>query len=296
MTYKLTLPGTFSDTTLPYFKIDPVLPDDGGALFLIDPQHPVSPWAAGVPADSTSIPNIASAQAADTLGGPGGTQYPFTFRIGGAINNGTNGIVERSTKGGLHGIVSQAQPLTSGDGVAFGIPTAIETYLAANNDHRFYMSQWDVITRVNTGTLATNAAVQAGVLSSGTILARIRADGFRGASNSVPTGVLLPAANAVGNRFAACATVANANVSSSTNWSGPFWGAFAGTHNASAIASYNTHWPSFVFYRFYLEDLTVSGRTFEEVSAVDYDLYTQDVLTPGGRYYGDSYTAASTVA
>lgn len=42
-----------------------------------------------------------------------------------------------------------------------------------------------------------------------------------------------------------------------------------------------------VLYRWYLEDLTVSGRTYAEVLAADYALY-QQAFGVGGRYYGDT--------
>ena len=51
--------------------------------------------------------------------------------------------------------------------------------------------------------------------------------------------------------------------------------------------------PSFAFYRCYVEDLTVSGRTFAEVADLDQQLYTKEVLTAGGRYHNDSFTAVS---
>jgi hypothetical protein len=41
--------------------------------------------------------------------------------------------------------------------------------------------------------------------------------------------------------------------------------------------------------------LTVSGRTYAEVDAIDHALYTREVLTPGGRYYGDTYTDPATL-
>jgi hypothetical protein len=40
---------------------------------------------------------------------------------------------------------------------------------------------------------------------------------------------------------------------------------------------------------------TVSGRTYEQVAAIDQALYTKEVLTAGGRYYGDTYTNPTTI-
>jgi len=41
----------------------------------------------------------------------------------------------------------------------------------------------------------------------------------------------------------------------------------------------------------YLEDLTVSGRTYADVDALDNALYTE-AFGAGGAYSGDTYTAA----
>ena len=53
--------------------------------------------------------------------------------------------------------------------------------------------------------------------------------------------------------------------------------------------------PSRAVYRMYIEDLTVSGRTYAQVDAIDYAQFTKDVLTVGGRYYGDTYTDPTTL-
>ncbi|RQS00227.1 hypothetical protein DIE02_27720 [Burkholderia sp. Bp8991] len=51
---------------------------------------------------------------------------------------------------------------------------------------------------------------------------------------------------------------------------------------------------SAILYRVFLEDLTVSGRTFAAVSALDQSLYNA-AFTSGGRYNGDTYTSPSTL-
>jgi hypothetical protein len=46
-----------------------------------------------------------------------------------------------------------------------------------------------------------------------------------------------------------------------------------------------------IFYGFYMEDLTVSGRTYAQVDALVKAKYTKEVKTAGGRYFGDTYSA-----
>lgn len=52
--------------------------------------------------------------------------------------------------------------------------------------------------------------------------------------------------------------------------------------------------PSAIFYRFYLEDLTLSGRTWAEVDALDARLFAS-AFAPGGRYYADTFTDPATI-
>lgn len=84
------------------------------------------------------------------------------------------------------------------------------------------------------------------------------------------------------------------NVGLITN-GGPSWGAIAGSYNAAVLVGRNTLWSSFIFYRLYVEDLTVSGRSYVTIDAIDLALYQAAVLTSTGRYYSDTYSAPSTV-
>lgn len=52
-----------------------------------------------------------------------------------------------------------------------------------------------------------------------------------------------------------------------------------------------TYAPSYILYRMYLEDLTVSGRTYAQVDAIDYAMW-QTAFSAGGKFYGDTFTAS----
>lgn len=291
--YKTVIPVTFTDTTLPMLRADPILTP--GSLVLIDPSHPAGAWVSGVPANGYAVPNIAAVEAA-TIVGAAIPALPLT--LSGAINNNTKGKVERTARGGLHGIVSQASALASGDGVTIAQTTDLQAYLAANQAHRFYMSLWGALTRANTGMTAA-ASLTGGVIGGSTNfnVGYIRQDVV-----AVP-GTLAgsrtdPALNNVGNRFVSLANGANHTMDSSAGarvTCGPCWGAPPSSYNNAVLATRNLNWPSHVFYRFYLEDLTVSGRTYAAVDAADHALYQQEVVNPGGRYYGDTYTNPSTI-
>jgi hypothetical protein len=283
---KIVLTGTtLTDTTAPRLvTIDPI--ESAGSLYLVEPMHPVEQWAAGVPATGSTVPNLFQS----TLG----IADP-TILITGGANDGTKGKVERSTKGGLHGIVSQAATLVAGDGVQITMPASLETYIEANLGHSYYISIWDRLTRANgsggdaiftcsfTGT-STNQGIAFAMVSLW---------------SSPPVGSTLGfdiLDNVVGPRYANVARSAAAAMTTTPISAGPVWGAPTGAVGSTSLTNRNTRWPSFVFYRVYLEDLTVSGRTYAQVHAIDNALYNEQVLTPGGRYYGDTTpTAPATI-
>lgn len=65
-----------------------------------------------------------------------------------------------------------------------------------------------------------------------------------------------------------------------------------GTIGAWIGGNYNKA-TSRIIYRARIEDLTVSGRTYEEVEAIDFALYTA-AFAVGGKFYGDTYTDPTT--
>lgn len=267
--------------------------ESAGSLVLFDYAHPDTDIGAGVPAHLAVIPNLVAGNFA-TLSGVTGENLHGIFRLAGNINNGTLGKVERSGKGGIHVIVSQANPLEAGDGVAVNAPAALYTYLAANPTHDIYFSAWDRQTRADKVTGANSAFVYA--TSSST---------SHGPFNVYNTNAFTPGGwaaveppgNAVGpRRTALTVTGYGGGAGSLPARSGlPLWGAPASTLNANTLATRNEGWPSFITYRVYIEDLTVSGRTHAEVDALDYALYAKDVLTAGGRYHGDTFTDPATL-
>jgi hypothetical protein len=199
---------------------------------------------------------------------------------------------ERTPKGGLHTIYSQGTTTTQYAKV-MGKP-AHENYIRGNRDHDFYYSRWDRVTRV------ANFGADPGEMHIGNNTGNMIIAQFPNSSNPQALGTprslgfkthlgdgVQSGFNALGNRFIAMSSdissgvdagyYATLHVVGSTN---P-WGASTGARAASRI-----------FYRTYLEDLTVSGRTWDQVAAIDYALW-QGAFAPGGRYYGDTFTTPS---
>lgn len=283
---KIVLTGTtLTDTNAPRLTIiDPI--ESAGSMLLIEPMHPSQQWAAGTPATGAVIPNL--------LNGMLGTG-DATLDIAGSVTNGVRGILERSGKGGLHGIISQAETLPSGSGIKIAPSPALFAYVYANLGHEYYISAWDRLTRVNPDAAASPTRDYSTASTTGTGIAHAAP-----ATWNIPSSILLGSrvlGNALGGRFAnvAVGAAVMANSSAMNGTALPVWAGAALTYNQSVLATRNGKWPSFVFYRVYIEDLTVSGRTYAQVDAIDYALYTKEVLTPGGRYYGDTFTDPATL-
>lgn len=282
---KIVLTGvTLTDLDAPKLaQFDPI--ESAGSLLLIEPMHPYQQWPAGVPADAALLPNILTTLA-------GGPQASFSLK--GGINNGTKGKLERSGKGGLHGIVSQSSLLTTTDGALILLPSSVRAYIYAHQAHDYYFSFWDRLTRANPNATQWTADYALGSNTS-VGLAYSNPNGWMPGTPSLKRDT----PNVVGPRFANVsrdATLVSAPTHLDSSGT-PIWGTvMPATYNGQVIATRNDNWTSFVFYRCYLEDLTVSGRTYAEVDALDYALYTKHVLTAGGRYYGDTFTDPATIA
>lgn len=301
---KITLPTAFSDTTLPILRDDPVL--SSGSLFLFDPAHPVYPAAAGIGANGSAVPNLAWKDAAPLLGIASPTKDSaagvVTYSVGGQITptGGAKGKFERTGKGGFHGIVSQANALNQNADTAGVVwPTSVKDYLAANQSHDFYVSTWLRFTRLATGTRGTarhgliDTSTGSFFAGLGVLMTNDNQD-LQGPSGG-PTGKHTTGLDALGApAYAAWSgpTTKPSGASSGAS-GGAGWGP-SGNISYAFFPNANQHWASWILYRLYLEDLTVSGRTFAQVDALDFAAYTA-AFAAGGRYNGDTFTNPTTI-
>lgn len=298
---KIVLTGTkLTDLSAPKLAtVDPI--ESAGSLMLIEPTHPAQSWEAGVPLSTTFLPNLLGANAARLAGVSAGDMNPSYVRVGLAGN--AEGNVERSAKGGLHTIFSQTVNDANTAHNRIDMPVAMRQYLL---DHyvegSLYISLWSRTTRgsrVNSqqtdyaglgSTTSTTGRFKARINNAGVVL------GSAAAGPGMPLG-----SRVLGARFDATSELgpgfhnaARSGHSSEPPTSTANVYAFAmlgGNHGT--VNSYSTARgasASWVFYRFYMEDLDASGRTYAEVDAIDTALYTKEVLTAGGRYYGDTFT------
>lgn len=266
---------------LPFCKSDAIL--SNGSLVLHDFTHSTEPLS-GVPGNGTVIPNIATKEALALTGDACAGNMIF------ANVTASNFKMERSSKGGIHGIAN----ISGGTGAVYAnieMHTNVRNYLVANSTHDYYVSMWGRVTKAATSTSAAGAVL---VLIGASIseyfaymdYASNRQPGSQGLGSDV-----VPAVNTLGNFFRALAQDGYYGASPSAGyrkmcaWGASFSGAgFSGLDKA----------PSHIIYRAYLEDLTVSGRTYAQVMALDKALYDRAFAT-GGRFAGDTFTDPASV-
>lgn len=272
---KIVLSGvTFTDTTLPVLRADGIL--SAGSLALMDLSHSQG-MVSGVPANGALIPNIAYAEAAAILGGGTASTLSTTF-----VNNAqsVDALFERTLKLGLQGIYSQVNQTTNGRGAQLNLAAPIRDYIIANKTHRFYISVWARRTRAAIGDQRFmefgNGGSYLGFMSRSAITSKVA-----GPSNQI--GGL----NTVANRFVAMQAQAGSADTVSTPAASFVFG------NIGSGTALQNQCASDIFYRAYCEDLTVSGRTYAQVEAIDQALWTA-AFAAGGRFNGDTYTEPST--
>lgn len=251
-----------------------------GSLILIEPGSQENPWV-GVPANGSSVPNLAGSQATSLIGS---NVQNITFE---RTMLPAEGIVERSGRGGLH-VAENWGSGVSNHVVAINMLSAMRNYLDANQGHNMYLATWGRFTRAPDPSLpqvlhssvtgATGTRLGVGQLPSSGALT-----GAPGSTDARRLGFHVD--NSQGLAYEAIA----AQGVPSSGWSTPHAAPVlrlgpVGSAQVGKSAGYLLWW-------MYLEDLTVSGRTFAQVDALVYSYYQQQVLSQTGKYYGDTYTS-----
>lgn len=278
MSTRIMLDFTATDDSLPRVRrIDPLV--NKGSLALLDFTSPSMPsdWGGVL---SGRIPNLAWGPLAQLLGS--GSEDSLSFSYARTLDD-DHGLVERTANEGLHVAITQ-KAWDARQSVAIANP-AVAGYLRANPRHSYFMSLWGTLTQddANTGTPGANMRM-AGFMSGTSDVMNIR----RGKNYA-----LFPGQNRVGmrqkpNRDVGTPFIVNGAMSQ-----------LAPAPDGDTIILWTTGggsggqvvMPSWVLYRFYVEDLTESGRTYAQADAADLDYYSTVVQTPGNRYYGDSWTS-----
>ena len=293
---KLVLKGTTLTGNGPRLaEIDGILPE-AGALLLLDPTHPYAQWGEFDlnSAGSVALPNIAFAQAQALLPLADPATLGATYLKGSAfLNDGVQTRVERTGKGGLHIIASQANQVASANNkIAVSGGASLISYVHANKSHAFYAAFWGRLTRSHKYSSGGASHSTGGTQNqpfdfftrSGTVgETQYPADSKR--IGHFGEGVTQTAGKSDLPIFQ---DVAASNTTQAYTVLEVF-------KIVLADAAQQNNFGSMAFYGSYLEDLTVSGRSYNEVHDLVYAKYGAQVKTPGGRYYGDTFTDPVTI-
>lgn len=284
MASRITVMGE-TGFTGPTVKVDEI--ESLGSLLLIEPGHDLSEMSDAAPENGDLIQNILYKRA-----GQNGVVNSSALFINTGLE-GVSGVVERTSKGGIHGIVSQAN-LADQIGAKIELSDNLIQYLIDNPDNDIFISTWMTSTRE--GENQQPARILIGKSENNKMLAYFYKSGIRPSS-----GKVIDAENQSFTGFLDQPRNQAISVSGWTEDEVPTsaseidrcikWGAIGGVNSGPGHLG---SMPSFVFYRMYMEDLTVSGRTHEQVFLIDEAEFNK-AFNEGGRYFNDTYTDVSTI-
>lgn len=276
---------------------DPIM--SKGSLCLLDFTHSAGSIGSGIPTNLMVAPNIARREARAIIGAGALTDMDWQVRTQ-AVAAGAMQL-ERTAKGGVH--VAVAKNLGAGivPYCIFFPGGPIQTYVHTHMENRqFYMSSWWTLTR-SRATLTGQSFFHKGQNTANFLF--LSADGGIGPLSgtplkgryvriSNPSGYATPAllgqpqhtAVSMLGRTGADFPLTNDGVGQGfrgIEFGGGTFSAWSSANQADA--------PSVILKRCYIEDLTASGRTYEQVLAIDQALHAA-AHAAGGKWYEDTWT------
>lgn len=277
-----TVPGIATSPTGLKVLNDPILSD--GSLFLFDPSHSLGAFA-GIPTNGQLVKNIACETAMVMMGTSNEDDVSIYMSVQEVASYSSNYIHERSGKGGLSGQYSHTNLTGNSSALGLGARANIPMRdymrtLAGVND--LYFSVWFNMSRAANFPSAPQPMHHFAMNTSNYV--------FFGGNNGATDDAL---------------TYRSATYAAGQEDVGPLLWALqaselAGTTTGleyrggpGAVSSWsygNGEKPLCgVLERMYCEDLTVSGRTFADVLAIDQELYAA-AHAAGGAWFGDTFT------
>lgn len=275
----------FTDDSLPVLRNDPLL--SSGSLLLVDFGHSLGS-VVGVPVRSDRLPNIAGDIAATVTGQADNALIMWTNTAPAA----TEMKMERTPKKGFHVIRSQVTDV-AGTTACLRVPPGLLAYLLTNKTHSYYLSIWQEVTRTFTTNGSPNPHITAlaGVNIGNDKLFAITASGsVNGSTNLIGQSKNIDPTAAVGDSKIQVAVNGISGTLTSFTYDTLF--SFGGSLNAGNTGLHVGG--SQILYRVYLEDLSVSGRDYATVKALDDALYAAAFAT-GGKFFGDTFTDPATL-
>lgn len=287
MTLVLTVDTEFNNPDAPYLTLYDPIESREGSLFL---------WDAGLSSEhsietGTTLENLLQAYQL-------ASDKAFSVAVGSSAAQSALSTKQLTSKGGLHFITSQAYSGEAYSGEVFsGIRAnaALRTYLADLNNPNFYVSVWSRVTRKAKGQAGKQAPLLSFAQTTSNYLMYLQSVQSRMALTGVSTSKLDKIATSddvvgVPNYYQGNVTgKSGTGVTASTGLT-----IGSGHYNPFTVVTSLNEAPSFILYRVYIEDLSLSGRTYEQVKAID-DAEFDKAFGVGGRFYGDTWSDPATV-
>lgn len=298
MTLIIKMKQSINNPNAPFITLYDPIEKPIGSLFLWDAQrNPLS----SVPVVGSLIPNLLNSYTTAA-----GKAMSFIRGSMSAAEHSSYLATQLSSKNGIHFIASQARTtdvtgsntLFHGIGADSALLAAIYSNVSSANKN-LYVSVWERVTRISGAGLAplfkyfdSNASNYAAYLTTIKTSAVVAA----GSISSSKLGLTYLDSNIVSKPNAqqfCIKSLGGTGVTPTTPfklingmdtpWSG----------TAAGGQAFNNS-PSRIIYRIYIEDLTLSGRTYEQVKAID-DAEFAKAFAEGGRFYGDTWSDPATV-
>lgn len=231
---------------------------NSGSLILLEPARESM---VGIP---TQLYNFATETSSDLV-----AEDMSFIQIHNTIEDVAGGYVERTDKGGIHGIYPQGLTSAPSQRACFSarLPQQLENYIKENDDHAYYMS---LIARVTKDTTSEIHAPLAGIFYPASANAGVQANAIYQLSTTKEIAAGTTGANLIGRTasqyhnntmFIADTAQSSLSLIDSSTLDTSRRDLFT---IGSASQNLYKGFPSWIFYSLYIEDLTVSGQTYAQ--------------------------------
>lgn len=284
MTLILRTKQNISNTSAPYLnKYDPI-ESRTGSIFLWDAgRNPTTAFNTSAEASSKTLGNLLAEYGNSVVGNASDFERAY-------LSNNANSIKSEITlKGGLHCIATQTQD-TNQNYVGVRINNSLKTYLdtqvALGN---IYFSIWRRTTRKTNLKSGTSLSL---INYQTAFLAHTNTQGIElnvGGDKTLSPLLYQSNDDSIGvPQFVSARPSGKSESSTNRMMIGagclPPWGTSQALNRS----------PSVIYYRIYIENLALSGRSYAEVSALDQAEFNK-AFAVGGRFYGDTWSDPATV-
>ncbi|MEJ2800642.1 hypothetical protein WAE61_02085 [Comamonadaceae bacterium PP-2] len=268
-------------------EIHPLL--SRGSLYLMDLGHTKGKIEA-IPAVNGTIPNVAWEKAVALIGS--GTEAEMRFRVAVRSGEAENRFkLELTSKGGIHGLITQVNQDVACQFLAVAA-SPIHQYMVSNlSAHTYFFGAQSLTTRKGLQDLSgvhywaqstsIGVALDQGGFYGATWGTERLNDPVNGNGNA---GIVIP------QRRRSMTNTRLGGIGSGFNPSGAVPSIVTGL--AGPFANTTTFWnrqASTIIRSAYCENLTASGRTFEQVRDL-YVAYCDSTEAEGGVWHGDTWT------